>query len=152
MECAKDRPLVGKPHPGKWHPRLYAAELVGTALLVGGGVSIVIATFGQGSPLRAVTLALVALIFVGYLPANYACCGSTASGQWLARWPPSACYDSRFWQRRTPRLLASPTSTSNRTDRDRLLEREAGPCIGNRDPDNGGLHAPKHIRGMVSHS
>lgn len=53
MEFAKDRPLVGKPHPGKWHPRLYAAELVGTALLVGGGVSVVIAMFGQGSPLRA---------------------------------------------------------------------------------------------------
>lgn len=46
-----DRPLVGKPHPGKWHPRLYAAELAGTALLVGVGVSIVIAMFGRGSPM-----------------------------------------------------------------------------------------------------
>ncbi len=50
---AKDRPLVGKPHPGRWHPRLYAAELIGTALLVGVGVSIVIAMFGRGSPIPA---------------------------------------------------------------------------------------------------
>jgi aquaporin Z len=47
----EDRPLVGKPQPGKWHPRLYAAELAGTALLVGAGVSIVIAMFGRGGPL-----------------------------------------------------------------------------------------------------
>ncbi len=50
---APDRPLVGRPHPGKWHPRLYAAELAGTAALVGAGVSVVIAMFGRGSPLPA---------------------------------------------------------------------------------------------------
>lgn len=50
---APDRPLVGKPHPGKWHPRLYIAELVGMGLLVGGGVSVVIFMFGRGSPVPA---------------------------------------------------------------------------------------------------
>lgn len=49
----RDQPLVGKPHPGRWHPRLYAAELAGTALLVAAGVSIVIAMFGRGSPVPA---------------------------------------------------------------------------------------------------
>jgi aquaporin Z len=49
----KDRPLVGEPHPKKWHLRLYGAELVGTALLVAVGVSVVIAMFGAGSPLPA---------------------------------------------------------------------------------------------------
>ncbi len=47
----KDRPLVGRAHPGKWHPRLYGAELVGTGLLVGVGVSVVIGMFGRGSPM-----------------------------------------------------------------------------------------------------
>ena len=36
-----DRPLRGMPHPfDKLHPRMYAAELVGTALLVFFGLSI----------------------------------------------------------------------------------------------------------------
>jgi aquaporin Z len=48
-----DRPLVGKPEPRKWHMRLYAAELVGTALLVSVGVSVVIFMFGRGSPAQA---------------------------------------------------------------------------------------------------
>jgi aquaporin Z len=47
-----DRPLVGKPLPHTWHPRLYGAELVGTALLVSAGVSVVIAMFGQGTPME----------------------------------------------------------------------------------------------------
>src|SRR6202795_4318537 len=47
-----DRPLSGLPHPfDKLHPRMYASELVGTALLVFLGLSIVIALWGQGAPL-----------------------------------------------------------------------------------------------------
>ena len=47
-----DRPLRGNPFPRRrLHPALYAAEFAGTALLVGVGVSVVIAMFGQGSPL-----------------------------------------------------------------------------------------------------
>ncbi|WP_102125957.1 MIP/aquaporin family protein [Deinococcus planocerae] len=49
-----DRPLHGAPFPpGRWHPRLYLAELVGTALLVGVGLSIVIVMFGTASPVAA---------------------------------------------------------------------------------------------------
>lgn len=49
-----DRPLHGAPFPpGRWHPRLSLAELVGTALLVGVGLSIVIVMFGTGSPVTA---------------------------------------------------------------------------------------------------
>ena len=47
----RDRPLLGHPFPaGKLHPNLYAAELIGTALLVFAGVSVMIINFGQGSP------------------------------------------------------------------------------------------------------
>jgi len=46
-----DRPLHGAPFPPtRLHPKLYAAEFVGTALLVGVGVSVVVVMFGQGSP------------------------------------------------------------------------------------------------------
>lgn len=49
-----DRPLHGAPFPRtRLHPNLYAAEFVGTALLVGVGVSVAIALFGHGSPLSA---------------------------------------------------------------------------------------------------
>jgi aquaporin Z len=48
----QDRPLSGMPHPfDKLHPRMYASELVGTALLVFLGLSIVIALWGRGAPL-----------------------------------------------------------------------------------------------------
>lgn len=47
---ASDRPLVGRPYPGRWHPRLYWAELWGTTILVSAGVSVVIVMFGRGSP------------------------------------------------------------------------------------------------------
>jgi aquaporin Z len=46
-----DRPLSGLPHPfDKLHPQMYASELVGTALLVFVGLSIVIALWGRGAP------------------------------------------------------------------------------------------------------
>jgi aquaporin Z len=46
-----DRPLSGMPHPfDKLHPQMYASELVGTALLVFLGLSIVIALWGRGAP------------------------------------------------------------------------------------------------------
>ncbi len=46
-----DRPLHGAPFPpDRLHSSLYAAEFLGTALLVGVGVSIVILMFGQDSP------------------------------------------------------------------------------------------------------
>jgi aquaporin Z len=49
-----DRPLHGAPFPPtRLHPKLYAAEFVGTGLLVGLGVSIVIAMFGQGNVLSS---------------------------------------------------------------------------------------------------
>lgn len=52
MADPRDRPLHGAPFPRtRLHPRLYAAEFVGTLLLVAVGVSIVIAMFGQGSAL-----------------------------------------------------------------------------------------------------
>jgi aquaporin Z len=52
-----DRPLSGMPHPfDKLHPRMYASELVGTALLVFLGLSIVIALWGQGAPLAALPI------------------------------------------------------------------------------------------------
>jgi aquaporin Z len=40
-----DHPLHGRPAPGVWHPELYLAELIGTALLVAAGVSVVIMMF-----------------------------------------------------------------------------------------------------------
>lgn len=51
---ASDRPLVGRPREGMWHPRLYWAEFVGTFIMVTGGVSVVIVMFGHGSPAEAV--------------------------------------------------------------------------------------------------
>jgi aquaporin Z len=47
----EDRPLHGAPFPpDRLHPSLYGAEFLGTGLLVGIGVSIVILMFGQDSP------------------------------------------------------------------------------------------------------
>lgn len=49
---AEDLPLSGKPHPyNKLHPAMYAAEALGTALLVVLGLSAVIAFWGTGAPL-----------------------------------------------------------------------------------------------------
>jgi aquaporin Z len=49
---AVDRPLHGQPVPAnRLHPRLYAAEAAGTALLVAVGLSIVIAIFERDSPI-----------------------------------------------------------------------------------------------------
>ncbi len=45
-------PLVGAPLL-RWHPKLYVAEFVGTALLVFGGLSIVIALNGASMPLSS---------------------------------------------------------------------------------------------------
>lgn len=51
---APDRPLHGAPVPfNRLHPRLYAAEALGTALLVFVGLSCVIAWFAPGSVLVA---------------------------------------------------------------------------------------------------
>jgi len=53
----QDRPLSGMPHPfDKLHPRMYAAEMVGTALLVFLGLSIVIGLWGRGAPLAALSM------------------------------------------------------------------------------------------------
>jgi aquaporin Z len=53
----RDRPLSGVPHPfDKLHPRMYASELVGTALLVFLGLSIVIALWGRGGPLASLPI------------------------------------------------------------------------------------------------
>lgn len=50
MEAGADKPLHGAPMPrNRLHPRLYAAEAAGTALLVFGGLSVVILIFGDGS-------------------------------------------------------------------------------------------------------
>jgi aquaporin Z len=52
-----DRPLSGMPHPfDKLHPRMYASELVGTALLVFLGLSIVIALWGRGAPFASLPI------------------------------------------------------------------------------------------------
>ncbi len=52
QEEAIDRPLSGRPYPyNKLHPALYAAETLGTALLVFLGLSSVIAFWGVGAPL-----------------------------------------------------------------------------------------------------
>ncbi|WP_407572189.1 aquaporin [Deinococcus altitudinis] len=64
-----DRPLHGQPAPGVWHPRLYLAELVGTALLVVAGVSVVIVMFSPLSfgpeliPGTALRRAVTGLLF-----------------------------------------------------------------------------------------
>lgn len=53
----RDRPLSGMPHPfDKLHPRMYASELVGTALLVFVGLSIVIALWGHGALLASLPI------------------------------------------------------------------------------------------------
>src|ERR1700733_2800059 len=52
-----DRPLSGMPHPfDKLHPQMYASELVGTALLIFLGLSIVIALWGHGGPLSSLPI------------------------------------------------------------------------------------------------
>ena len=52
-----DRPLSGAPNPpDRLHPAMYAAELAGTALLVGLGLSIVIALWGNGAPLATLPI------------------------------------------------------------------------------------------------
>jgi aquaporin Z len=56
-EVKQDRPLRGKPFPhDKLHPRMYAAELVGTALLVFVGLSLVIALWGRNAPLAGLPI------------------------------------------------------------------------------------------------
>ncbi|HEY0793089.1 MAG TPA: aquaporin [Chthoniobacterales bacterium] len=48
----EDRPLRGLPYPhDQLHPRMYAAELAGTAFLVFVGLSVVIALWGRDAPL-----------------------------------------------------------------------------------------------------
>ncbi|MEJ0099213.1 MAG: aquaporin, partial [Pseudomonadota bacterium] len=50
MAQLADKPLHGQPVPhDRLHPRLYAAEAAGTALLVFCGLSVVILIFGEGS-------------------------------------------------------------------------------------------------------
>jgi aquaporin Z len=57
MTERQDHPLIGLPHPfDKLHPDMYVAELLGTALLVAVGLSVVIALWGHGSPLAALPL------------------------------------------------------------------------------------------------
>ena len=52
-----DHPLRGAPHPyDKLHPVMYLSELVGTAVLVFVGLSIVIALWGQNAPLESLPL------------------------------------------------------------------------------------------------
>jgi aquaporin Z len=52
-----DRPLSGMPHPfDKLHPFMYTSELVGTALLVFLGLSIVIALWGHGAPFASLPI------------------------------------------------------------------------------------------------
>ena len=53
-----DQPLHGDPHPyDRLHPAMYAAEFVGTALLIGVGLSLVVALWGHGAPLADLPLA-----------------------------------------------------------------------------------------------
>jgi aquaporin Z len=57
IEPGQDRPLHGDPNPRhRLHPDMYLSELFGTALLVGGGLSIVIALWGHDAPLAALPL------------------------------------------------------------------------------------------------
>src|ERR1700756_946515 len=52
-----DRPLRGLPHPfDKLHPRMYAAEFAGTALLVFLGLSIVIGLWGHDAPFASLPI------------------------------------------------------------------------------------------------
>ena len=52
-----DRPLRGMPHPfDKLHPRMYAAEFAGTALLVFLGLSLVIAMWGYNAPFASLPM------------------------------------------------------------------------------------------------
>ena len=55
MSVPQADPLTGKPAL-KLHPHMYAAEFVGTALLVAVGLSIVILLWGHGSPFAALPL------------------------------------------------------------------------------------------------
>lgn len=58
MTHRADQPLRGAPHPhDSWHPRLYAAEFLGTALLVSVGLSIVIALWAPDAPLAGLPIA-----------------------------------------------------------------------------------------------
>lgn len=51
-EALQDHPLRGRPHPhDRLHPRLYAAEFAGTAMLVAVGLSFVILLMAPGSPM-----------------------------------------------------------------------------------------------------
>jgi aquaporin Z len=47
------RSVDNRPRPDTWHWSLYLAELVGTAVMVSAGVSVVIVMFGRGSPASA---------------------------------------------------------------------------------------------------
>src|SRR6201991_755184 len=52
-----DRPLSGMPHPfDKLHPVMYASELIGTALLVFLGLSIVIGLWGHDAPFASLPI------------------------------------------------------------------------------------------------
>ena len=52
-----DHPLRGLPHPyDKLHPAMYLAELIGTAVLIFVGLSVVVALWGQGAPLASLPL------------------------------------------------------------------------------------------------
>jgi aquaporin Z len=54
---APDRPLSGDPHPyDRLHPAMYAAEFIGTALLVFIGLSFVVALWGHHAPLASIPL------------------------------------------------------------------------------------------------
>lgn len=58
-EKKSDRPLQGTPHPyDKLHPRMYASEFAGTALLVFVGLSIVIALWAHSGPLAALPISV----------------------------------------------------------------------------------------------
>jgi aquaporin Z len=55
MQTGADRPLIGRPSPStRLHPTLYASELIGTALLVFVGLSIVILVNAPDGPLASV--------------------------------------------------------------------------------------------------
>jgi aquaporin Z len=64
-----DAPLVGRPHPhDRLHPRMYAAEFAGTALLLAVGLSAVIVMFANGSPVvMALPSAAVRRAIAGFL-------------------------------------------------------------------------------------
>ena len=80
----RDAPLVGRPHPhDKLHPRMYAAECAGTALLLACGLSFVILMFGQGSPVpRLVPDPLLRRAIAGFL---FGCTGLAVAVSPLGR-------------------------------------------------------------------